>query len=237
MTQTIDLPDLARLLASPARATMLAALLDGRALPAGELGRIAGVAASTASEHLAVLTDAGLVTVLSTGRHRYHRLADETVAATLEAWFRLAPPEAPRSLRASKQARSLAFARTCYDHLAGRLGVAVHGALLESGWLTPTTDGYDVAPMGLAALRSLGVDVEAAGAATRPLARPCLDWTERRYHLAGPLATQLCRTFVSDGWLRRTPVGRGLVLTEQGAGRLRDALGVDVQPADAARAG
>jgi DNA-binding transcriptional ArsR family regulator len=237
VTETTELPDLARLLASPARATMLAALLDGRALPAGELGRTAGVAASTASEHLAALADAGLVTVLSTGRHRYYRLADATVAATLEAWFRLAPPAPPRSLRASKQARSLAFARTCYDHLAGRLGVAVHAALLDREWLAATTDGYDVAPIALAAFRSLGADVDAASAAAGPLARPCLDWTERRHHLAGPLAVQLCRTLVSDGWLRRAPGGRGLVLTERGGPRLRDALGVDVRPADAVRVG
>jgi DNA-binding transcriptional ArsR family regulator len=236
VTNDLALPDLARLLSSPARATMLAALLEGRALPAGELARTAGVAASTGSEHLASLTDAGLVTVLSTGRHRYYRLAGPQVGETLEAWFRLAPPARPRSLKASKQARSLAFARTCYDHLAGQLGVAVHDALLDRRWLASTTDGYDVAPLGVPALRSLGVDVAAATAAHRPPARPCLDWTERRYHLAGPLAAQMCRTFLADGWLRRAPVKRGLVLTDAGANRLREALGVDLRPA-ASRAG
>jgi len=234
MTALLPLPDLARLLSSPARATMLAALQEGRALAAGELARTAGVAPSTASEHLAVLGDAGLVTALSSGRHRYYRLSGPDVADLVEAWFRLAPPAPPRSLRASKQARSLAFARTCYDHLAGRLGVAVHEAMLQRGWLVATTDGYDVTAAGAVGLHELGVYVDAGRDDRRPLVRPCLDWTERRHHLAGSLPAQLCRTMLSDGWLRRAQVGRGLVLTDVGAARLHHVLGLDV---DAARAG
>lgn len=227
----LSLPDLARLLASPARATMLATLLEGRPLAAGELARCAGVAASTASEHLTVLAEAGLVSALAAGRHRYYRLADAEVGETLEAWFRLAPPSPPRSLRASKEARSLGFARTCYDHLAGRLGVAVHEGLLAQGWLLSTADGYDVAPRGVEALAALGVDVEAATSAQRPLARPCLDWTERRHHLAGSLAAQMCRTFLADEWLRPAPIKRGLVLTDLGARRLHQHLGVELDDA------
>jgi DNA-binding transcriptional ArsR family regulator len=220
----VELCDLARLLSSPARATMLAALLEGRALPAGELARTSGVAASTASEHLAVLSGSGLVTSLQSGRHRYYRLRGPEVGETLETWFRLTPPPQPRSLRTSKETRRLAFARTCYDHLAGVVGVALHEAMLELSWLVPTADGYDVAVAGERGLASMSVKVAAARAARRPLARPCLDWTERRYHLAGSLAAELCATLLALGWVRRSN-GRGLDVTPLGASGFADAFG------------
>jgi DNA-binding transcriptional ArsR family regulator len=221
----LHLGDLARLLSSPARATMLAALLEGRALSAGELARGSGVAASTASEHLTALAGSGLVTAVQSGRHRYYRLRGPEVGETLEAWFRLTPPPRPRSLRMSRDARRLAFARTCYDHLAGVVGVAVHEAMLERSWLVATADGYDVAAAGEGGLARMSVDVAAARKARRPLARPCLDWTERRYHLAGALATELCSAFVGHGWVRRR-AGRGLDVTPLGAIGLADALGL-----------
>jgi DNA-binding transcriptional ArsR family regulator len=225
MEPAVELCDLARLLSSPARATMLAALLEGRALPAGELARGSGVASSTASEHLATLSASGLVTSLQSGRHRYYRLRGPEVGETLEAWFRLTPPPQPRSLRTSNDARRLAFARTCYDHLAGVVGVAVHEAMLERAWLVPTADGYDVAAPGELGLARLSVDVGAAREARRALARPCLDWTERRYHLAGALAGELCSALLAQGWVRRC-AGRGLDLTPLGADGLAGVLGL-----------
>ncbi len=160
---------------------MLDSLLSGRALAAGELARVAGVAASTASAHLAGLLAGGLVEVVAQGRHRYYRIAGPEVATALESLSHVAPPRPVRTLRESGHARALGFARTCYDHLAGRCGVALHDALLERGWLSTA---YDVTPVGASALAGWGVDVDGARVRRRSFARPCLDWTERRPHLA-----------------------------------------------------
>jgi DNA-binding transcriptional ArsR family regulator len=228
------LTDLARLLASPARATMLLALLEGRPLAAGELSHGAGIATSTASEHLTALTNGGLVTSLRSGRHRYYRLTGPDVAETLEAWFRQAPPPAPRSLRESNEARRLAFARTCYDHVAGTVGVAMHAAMLDRAWLTPTTDGYDVTPAGEFGLRAMCVDLDAARLGRRTFARPCLDWTERRHHLAGALAAEVCRAMTEHQWLRRGR-NRGIELTGAGSEGLAQSLGVVLESGPAGR--
>jgi DNA-binding transcriptional ArsR family regulator len=225
MESLAELCDLAQLLSSPARATMLSALLEGRALSAGELARGSGVAVSTASEHLAALSGGGLVTSLTSGRHRYYRLSGPEVGETLEAWFRLTPPPQPRSLRTSNEARRLAYVRTCYDHLAGTVGVALHEAMLQRAWLVATADGYDVAAAGERGLARLSVDVTAARTSRRALARPCLDWTERRYHLAGAMAGELCAALLAQGWVRRS-AGRGLDVTPLGASGLADVLGL-----------
>jgi DNA-binding transcriptional ArsR family regulator len=233
MESPLELCDLARLLSNPARATMLAALLEGRALSAGELARGSGVAMSTASEHLATLSTGGLVTSLQSGRHRYYRLRGQQTSEALEAWFRLTPPAQPRSLRTSREAQRLAFARTCYDHLAGAVGVTVHAAMLEQEWLMPTADGYDVAATGERGLARMSVDVGAARAAHRSLAKPCLDWTERRYHLAGAVAGELCSALFAQGWLRRS-AGRGVEVTPLGIEGLSDVLGCSLTPGDRA---
>ena len=221
-----DLAELGRLLSSTARAAMLQALMDGRARPAGELARCAGVTSSTASEHLTTLSSAGLVSSLNTGRHHYYRICDPTVAEALEALMLLTPLPPPRSLRASKAARSLALARTCYDHLAGEVGVAVHDVLVGRAWLVASPDGYDVTGAGACGLGALGVDVDAARHTRRSFARPCLDWTERRSHLAGGLAAALCDVVLSKGWLVRGELGRGLDLTVDGAEGLARTFGI-----------
>src|SRR6266496_549990 len=155
---------------------MVDALFDGRPLAAGELARVARVSQPTASEHLAALVDGGLLTVTRQGRHRYFALASPQVAAALENLSLICPPAQVRSLRASSQARSLGFARTCYDHLAGRLGVTLHEAMLDRGWLAPAgAGGYALTAPGRSALQALAVDVAGAAAARRSFARTCLD--------------------------------------------------------------
>jgi DNA-binding transcriptional ArsR family regulator len=206
-----------RLLASPARAAMLELLLEGRAATAGELARAAAVAPSTASGHLAELVEGGLVRVRPQGRHRYYELADPSVAAALEAIGRLSPPRRPvRSLRESTRARALAHARTCYDHLAGRVGVGLLDRMLDQGWLTAAGDGYVVEEIGAQRLTSLGVDVEEAARRRRLFAVACLDWTERRPHLGGALGAVLLASLVDREWLVRHPSGRGLRVTPAG---------------------
>jgi DNA-binding transcriptional ArsR family regulator len=207
------------LLGNPSRAAMLDALMTGRALTATELARVAQVSPPTASEHLAKMREGGLVEVVSQGRHRYHRLASPAVGAALESLSHIAPDKPVTTLRQSSRARSLAEARTCYDHLAGRCAVALHDGLLARGWLTPEPGGYAVSETGVAGLLGWGVDVTSARAARRPLARPCLDWTERREHLAGALAGAIADALIEgpEPWfVRRSDDHRGLRLTDQG---------------------
>ena len=221
----VDLAAVGALVGNPSRAAMLDALMTGRALTATELARVAEVRPATASEHLARLVDGGLVEVVSQGRHRYHRLASPEVGAALESLSHIAPPRAVTSLRQSSRARSLAEARTCYDHLAGRSGVAVHDGLLDRGWLLPEPGGYALSEAGVAGLLGWGVDVTSARAARRRLARPCLDWTERREHLAGSLAAAITQALVDgpEPWfVRRSDDHRGLRTTELGRSRLAD---------------
>jgi DNA-binding transcriptional ArsR family regulator len=213
--------DTARLLGDPTRAAMCTLLLDGRFHTAGELARAAGVAPSTASEHLGRLLDGQLVTATRQGRHRYYRLAGPEVAAALEALCVLAGggKDAPvRSLRASTANAQLRAGRTCYDHLAGELGLDVTRRLVAAGVLTPELGVHDLTP--LAALQ-LGPLTPARG----PLARPCLDWTERRHHVAGPLARLLTERLFELDWLRRLPTPRAVRLTGTGREGLAALLG------------
>lgn len=222
-----DVAGVARLIGEPARAAMLDALLSGRALAAGELGRVGGVSPATASEHLARLRDGGLVEVVVAGRHRYYRLAGPDVAHALEALALVSPRKPVRSLRQSRAAAALAVARTCYDHLAGQIGVALHDALLDHAALVAGGDGYLLTDSGAALLARLGVDVAGAAAARRAFARPCLDYTERRPHLAGALGAAVCARLLADGWLVRPAADqRGLRVTQRGRQALAAHFGV-----------
>ena len=223
-----DFSTVAKLLASPARSAIAGALMDGRALTGGELAQVAGVSASTASEHLAEMVAGGLVDVRCQGRHRYFALAGPEVAEALEILARICPTTPVRSLRASKEADALSFARTCYDHLAGRLGVLVLAALVDQQWLSELADGYDVTPLGSDRLAALDLDAHALRGRRRRFAYPCLDWTDRRPHLAGALAAGLTTAFLANGWLRRTSRHRGLTVTPAGAAGLQTLLGVNV---------
>ena len=221
----MDLAAVGALVGHPSRAAMLDALLAGRALTATELARTAGVSPATASEHLARLRDGGMVEVLVQGRHRYHRIASPDVAAALEALAHIAPPKPATTLRQSRRAKSLAEARTCYDHLAGRSAVALHDGLVARGWLVPEPGGYRLTGAGRDGLLAWGVDVVAADESRRAYARPCLDWTERREHLAGALAAAIAAALVDgpEPWfVRRADDHRGLRPTSLGLARLAD---------------
>ena len=224
-----DVARVAGLLADPARVRMLDELLAGRALAAGELARHAGVTPPTASAHLRRLLDGGLLSVEAQGRHRYYRLAGPAVAEAMEALSLIAPPRPVRSLRQSQRAEALRFARTCYDHLAGVVGVALADALLRAGALrTAAGRDYDVTPEGEAALGGLGVDVAELRRQRRAFARRCLDWTERAPHLSGALGAALLERLLDLGWLARGRVPRGLVLTDAGRDGLAGSLACHV---------
>jgi DNA-binding transcriptional ArsR family regulator len=229
MFPSAPLASTAFLIAEPARAAMLAALIDGHARPAGELAYAAGITAQTASAHLAKLLDGGLLTVQAQGRHRYYRLAGAEVAATLEQLGGLAPPGPIRQRPLGREARELRFARTCYDHLAGWLGVAVTQGLLARGYLLADAERhFAMTPAGAAWFAALGV-----AATPAPAARACVDWTERTHHLGGPLGVRLAACLSERGWLRRGSRSRSVQVTPAGIAGLRQELGVDATGAAA----
>lgn len=221
----VDIAPVAALIADGARAAMLTALLDGRALAAGELARIAGVSAPTASSHLARLLDGGLVSVVRQGRHRYYRLAGPDVAHTLEVLAGISGRVAVRSLRQSRQARLLREARSCYDHLAGRVGVELYDALVREGHLVDADGGCLLTASGADALTELGVDVERVRRARRGFAQGCLDWSERRPHLGGALGAAVLERLLARGWLERGTMPRALRLTAAGREGLERTFG------------
>jgi DNA-binding transcriptional ArsR family regulator len=220
-----DLAAVGALLAEPARAKVLFALGDGRSLAASALAAEAGVAASTASHHLARLVDASLITVATRGRHRYFTLAGPQVAELIEAVARVAPTQPVTSLREGTRSHALRYARRCYDHLAGRLGVAVSAALCARGVLAQETDParYVVTAQGARMLAELEIPTEAGA-----VARCCLDWTEQRNHVAGRLGQALLSRLLDLGWLRRDAKTRALHVTDRGRADLPLRLGVQL---------
>jgi DNA-binding transcriptional ArsR family regulator len=226
----VDVAAVAAVIAVPARASMLAVLVDGRALPATRLAAEAGVAPSTASEHLSRLLDAGMVAVERTGRHRYYRLAGPEVAAVVESLAGIAPPRQVRHLRDGVRSQALRSARMCYDHLGGRLAVDLLDALLERGVVVAREGlsgqrGYELSGEGRVHLEGLGVALP-TGAGRRPLVRHCVDWSERRHHLAGTLGAALARWLLDRRWAERAAAGRAVIVTDEGRLALRNRLGV-----------
>jgi DNA-binding transcriptional ArsR family regulator len=219
----------AALIADPARTAMLIALIDGRALPAGELAYASGVTAQTASSHLAKLLAGGLLAVEREGRHRYYRLAGAHVAQAMEQLAAIRPAGPVRRKAMSAQAKRLQLARRCYDHLAGRLGVAVAAVLEERAMVVPAADKrLTMTPAGEAWLAGIGIDVSVLEPNRRGLARRCLDWTERSHHLAGPLGAKLLSRFCEAGWLRQSATPRLIEVTRRGEAEFQRHLGVDV---------
>lgn len=218
MTSTALFAEISALAGDPARASMLHALMDGRALTAGELSRVAGVTPQTTSGHLARLATAGLVSVEQQGRHRYHRLATPSIARMLESIMRVAADLAPvrRRLSVGPRDASLRLARTCYDHLAGTLGVALADALAEQGHVELGPDAGIVTDGGIAFLRQLGVAIDRPSKSRRIACRPCLDWSERRAHLAGSIGAALCARSFEAGWVRRLDGTRAVAITPKG---------------------
>ncbi|MFE2042768.1 ArsR/SmtB family transcription factor [Streptomyces sp. NPDC059477] len=217
----------AALLADETRVRCLLALLDGRAWTAGELARHAGVAASTVSEHLGKLVSGGLLTEERQGRHRYVRLAGPSVAQLVEDLAARVGPDAvrqPRTLREAGAGSAMARGRTCYDHLAGRLGIVLTDALTARGLLRQDT-GFALTDDGVDWFDAAGIALRRTG--RRPLARACLDWTERRPHLGGVAGAALCRHALDTGWCVRIGSQRAVKVTGEGERALGRLLGID----------
>ena len=222
----------AALAGDPGRAGMLNALMDGRALTATELSKIAGITPQTASGHLSLMIGVGLLSVEKQGRHRYYRLAAPSVAQMLESIMQVASELAPSSkkLVVGPKEAALRRARTCYDHLAGQLGVSIADALVRDGYVELTGDAGILTESGIARLAALGIDIAALVArrtkrSGRVLCRPCLDWSERKPHLAGILGATICEHSVQQGWTRRLAGTRAVLVTPKGERAFRERFG------------
>ena len=216
MDTTASFNRIAALIGDRTRVDMLTALMAGRALTATELADHAGVARPTASAHLAALAGAGLLEVEKQGRHRYFRLANEDVAGMLEGLMGVAHRIASGPVRTGPVDPALRQARACYDHLAGEWGVRIHDSFVRRGFLELEPDALQLTDAGRRFVEGAGIDLAALARSRRPLCRACLDWSERRHHLAGALGAALLERYLEQGWLRRRQHSRALVVTARG---------------------
>jgi len=219
-----NISTIAALLGDPTRSRICLALCDGRPLPAGELALRACASAQATSNHLAKLRDEGLVTVEATSRCRYYRLAGAEIARAIEALAIVTPAPPMRSVSVAR-ADALRNGRTCYDHLAGILGVGLAEAMVERGWLVVSGANFEVLSKGVTAFASLGIDTASIRKEQRSFALVCVDWSERRPHIAGGLGAALLERLIGLGWVRRQPRSRAVSLTPSGYQGLTNTLG------------
>jgi DNA-binding transcriptional ArsR family regulator len=220
--------EIAALVAEPARAAMLTALLDGRALTAGELAYAARVTPQTASTHLAKLTETGLLSPIRDGRHRYFRLASPKVVEMLDGIVAVALENRPRYRPLSRQARELSAARICYDHLAGRLSVDLADFFTTHDYIVLGDEAAEITEAGTRFLTDFGIDVLALGSTRRHFCRLCLDWTERRPHIAGAVGAALTQRCFDLGWTERMKRGRAVIVTAPGKRGFLETFGISV---------
>jgi DNA-binding transcriptional ArsR family regulator len=226
--------EIGALVGDGARANILAALMGGQALTASELAYRAGVTAQTTSGHLAKLTEAGLLSLTPQGRHRYYRLASPLIGRMLESMAVATVQGPPRYRPRSRIDEDLQHARTCYDHLAGRLGVALADALVARGHLMLSEDGGVTTRRGQRFFAKWGIDLEETARQKRCFCRPCLDWSERRPHIAGALGAKLAERCFELDWVRRHKDSRALTITRRGVLGLDSLLGIRLEAAQAA---
>jgi DNA-binding transcriptional ArsR family regulator len=222
-----DISSLAALIGEPARGRMLLALLDGRGLPASELARRAGITCQTASSHLAKLAEGNLLRVIPQGRHRYYRITNARIAELLELMANLVPrPET--EFPQPRPRNAIHLARTCYNHLAGNLGVGITRAIVDRGHLREVGRDYQLSRKGAHWFQEFGIDTEALRRSGRVFARQCLDWSERRNHLAGALGSALAERLFDLGWIKRAAECRAVRVTELGLRELKRRLGLEI---------
>lgn len=220
---------IAKLIAEPTRAIILDCLMNNQALPASELAYMARVSHPTISSHLSKLVEGNLLKVEQHGRHRYYRLANQEVAEVLEKLGAIAPTVQVRSLKQSDQLKQIRYARTCYDHLAGRLGVEITEKLLDKEFIILEKGEYIVTEQGEKWFLNFGINIEKANIKRRVFAKPCLDWSERRYHISGWLGSAIAKLFFEQEWITKTDKNRAVHLTRKGMKLLKDQLGIDME--------
>ena len=220
--------EIAGLVGEPARATMLSALLDGRALTATELAYAARVTPQTASTHLAKLTDAELLTSIRNGRHRYFRLASPKVVEMLNGIMAIALDNRPRYRPLSRQAQELSSVRICYDHLAGRLSVDLADSFTTREYIVLGDEATEITADGTRFLTEFGIDLFAAGRRRRRFYRSCLDWTERRPHTGGAVGAALANRLFDLGWTERMKHSRAVIVSASGRHGFLETFGIAV---------
>ena len=223
-----NMAEIAALLGETSRATILASMMDGRFHTASELAYMAAIKPQTASFHLAKLVEGKLIKVEKQGRHRYFQLAGEDIAQFLESFLAISPPPEVRSLKQSSQIKLLQDARTCYDHLAGKLGVQLTESMLKAGYLTLEGKQFVLTDEGILFFTTFGIDLTALKRKRRSFSHACLDWSERRYHLAGALGCELLNQFFNFGWLLRVPSIRAIKVTEKGKIGFKEVFHLDL---------
>ena len=219
--------EIAALVGDPARATMVSALLDGRALTASELARAARITPQTASTHLAKLTEAGLLSVVRNGRHRVFRLASAIVLEMIEGIVAVALAKRPRYRPLSRQARQLGAARICFDHLAGRLSVDLTDCFVARKYVVLDDASAEITTAGIRVFTEFGIKLPPRRSARRHFCRPCLDWTERRPHIAGGVGAAITKRYFDLGWMERMKDSHAVVVTPLGRRGFQKTFGID----------
>lgn len=228
MAADMKLAEIAAMLADPSRARLLLAMMDGRSHTAKELAYLAGISPATASAHLGKLLGLGLIAVTPSGRHRYYRIGSEAVCRMIEAVGAVAAEATAPPVRLLRADRELRLARTCYDHIAGQVGVLIAEHLQETGGVILSDEGGEITPAGEAIFADLDIDLSELKQARRIFCRPCLDWTERRNHLAGAVGAALCTRLFELGWITRMRDTRALTIPAAGRAGLARLFRIDV---------
>lgn len=231
MVHIVSFAEIGALVGDPARANMLEALMDRRALTAKELASLAGITPQTASGHLAKMLTAGLISMEQHGRHHYHSLASAEIARMLEGMQQVASTQnikhAGRTIRTGPRDAAMRIARGCYDHMAGTLAVSMTDAMLGRGQIEFDGDGGSVTDAGKSFLEKFGVDIAVAAQSKRVFCRPCLDWSERRFHLAGAVGAALMQRTLELKWVKRQVSTRALAITRAGHDGFRKTFGIE----------
>jgi DNA-binding transcriptional ArsR family regulator len=232
MVHIISVAEIGAIVGDPARANMLEALMDRRALTAKELAMRAGISPQTASGHLSKMITAGLITMEQHGRHHYHSLASAEIARMLEGMQQVASTQnmkhAGRTIHTGPRDAAIRLARGCYDHMAGHLAVSISEAMVQQGQIEFEGDGGKVTEAGKIFLENFGIDLAVAAHARRVFCRPCLDWSERRFHLAGAVGAALLQQSLDLKWLKRQESTRALTITRAGQEGFRKAFGIEL---------
>ncbi|SMO57448.1 ArsR/SmtB family transcription factor [Melghirimyces algeriensis] len=219
----------ATLVSEPSRAAILTALLDGRLHPASELAYMAGIKPQTASFHLAKMVSANIVTVEKYGRHRYYGIQNQEVAHILESLLSIAPPVEVKSLKQASEEKAIRLARTCYDHLAGNLGVQLTDSLNKMGVIGEKKDEFIVTEKGEEFFTAFQIDLGKVKKERRSFSRKCLDWSERRHHLAGALGNALLERLLELNWIQRLPKTRAVKITMDGQKGLKETFSIEIE--------
>ncbi|RAS71695.1 ArsR/SmtB family transcription factor [Priestia endophytica] len=228
MNANPNVAKIATLVSESSRAAILTVLLDGRFHPVNELAYMAGIKPQTASFHLTKMMNANVVAVEKQGRHRYYGILNEEVAQVMESLLSLAPPVEVKSLKQATEEKQIRFARTCYDHLAGSLGIQLKDSLIEKGFLSEEQNEFLITEEGHEFFKALQIDMGKARKKRRSFSPKCLDWSERRHHIAGSLGNVILEKLLELNWIQRLPNTRAIKITSEGKRGLKETFSIDI---------